>query len=138
MTQSSIQFASATAAIAGPAAIERVDALALLFHPKVINGSYVLSSGGGTYDGTYPPAAFAVRKHFFGSTVPSDGTLTLTTIGGRSSNLDLPFYFVHNGDQSAGLFVGIGWTGQWSSTISARLRQFAFSDGGDAAARWNS
>jgi alpha-galactosidase len=100
-------------------AIERVDALDTSFTSKVLNGSYVLSSGGGIYDGTYPPEAFAIRKHSFSPAVPSDGTVTLTAQGGRSSNKDLPFYFVHNDDHSAGIFVGIGWTGQWSSSVSA-------------------
>jgi alpha-galactosidase len=99
--------------------IERVDALDTSFDQRVLNGSYVLSSGGGTYDGTYPPEAFAIRKHSFSPSIPSEGVVTLTTQGGRSSNRDLPFYFVHSDDNSAGIFVGIGWTGQWSSTISA-------------------
>lgn len=99
--------------------ITHVDALDASFDQRVLNGSYVLSSGGGVYDGTYPPAAFAIREHAFSPVVPSDGSVVLTTDGGRSSNRDLPFYLVHNEDHSAGIFVGIGWTGQWSSTISS-------------------
>jgi alpha-galactosidase len=99
--------------------IESVNALEMLFKPGVLDGSYVLSSGGGTYDGTYPPEAFAIRKHFISPSLPSDGVVSLTTQGGRSSNRDLPFYFIHNNAHSAGIFVGIGWTGQWNSSVSA-------------------
>jgi alpha-galactosidase len=99
--------------------IESVNAMHTLFKPDVLDSSYVLSSGGGTYDGTYPPEAFAIRKHFISPALPSDGVVTLTTQGGRSSNRDLPFYFVHNDAHSSGIFIGIGWTGQWSSSISA-------------------
>jgi alpha-galactosidase len=101
------------------AVIQNVNALDVDFAADAIQGSYVVSSGGGGYDGTYPPEAFAIRKHFFDPTLPSDAVVTLTTEGGRSSNRDLPFYFVHNDEAQAGIFVAIGWTGQWISTISA-------------------
>ncbi len=99
--------------------IQDIHALDIAFAEDAIAHSYVLSSGGGGYDGTYPPEAFAIRKHFFDPTLPSDGVVTLTTEGGRSSNRDLPFYFVQNDEGNAGIFVAVGWSGQWVSTISA-------------------
>jgi hypothetical protein len=105
-----------------------VNALDLAFSGSTIQGTYVLSSGGGIIDGTYPPEAFAIRKHFFNPTLPSWGAVTLTTEGGRSSNRDLPFYFVQNDEQGAGIFLAIGWSGQWTSTIAANY-------GADAQAR---
>jgi hypothetical protein len=61
--------------------IGKVNALAASFDQRVLNGSYVLSSGGGVYDGTYPPEAFAVRKHWFSPVMPSDEAVTLGTEG---------------------------------------------------------
>ena len=101
------------------APIQNINALDVAFAASTIEGTSVLSSGGGGYDGTYPPEAFAIRRRFFDPTLPSDGVVILTTEGGRSSNRDLPFYFVHNDEAKAGIFVAIGWSGQWVSTISA-------------------
>ena len=101
------------------AVIQKVNALALAFGPKTLKNSYLVSSGGGLYGGTYPPEAFAIKKHYFAPTVPSDCAILLTTAGGRPANRDLPFYFIHSDEESSGIFVGIGWTGQWSSNIEA-------------------
>jgi alpha-galactosidase len=95
-----------------------VNALDLKFGKKALIGAQVVSSGGGLYDTTYPPEAYAIRKHWIGPMTPLDGQITLTTEGGRSSNRDLPFFFVQNDRESEGIFVAIGWTGQWSSTIA--------------------
>jgi len=45
------------------------------------------------------------------------GIATLSAAGGRSSNKDLPFFVVHGVQPDAGLFVGIGWSGQWQAAI---------------------
>jgi alpha-galactosidase len=47
------------------------------------------------------------------------GSATLSAAGGRSSNRDLPFFLVHNDQESNGLFVGIGWSGQWQARLDA-------------------
>lgn len=101
------------------ATISSLNTMDVSFAANVISGSYVVSSGGGGFDGTYPPQAFAIRRHYFNPTLPSDGAVTLTTDSGRSSNVDLPFYFIHNDEARAGIFVGMGWTGQWIATIDA-------------------
>lgn len=100
------------------AIIQDVLALNLAFGPAALHGSHIVSSGGGTAKSTYPPASFKIAEHYLGASVPADGGISLTTRGGRSSDLDLPFYFIHNDDRSAGLFVAIGWTGQWQSSAS--------------------
>jgi len=47
------------------------------------------------------------------------GSATLSAAGGRSSNRDLPFFLVHNDQESDGLFVGVGWSGQWQAHLEA-------------------
>src|ERR1700722_4447958 len=44
--------------------IESVNAMHTLFKPDVLDSSYVLSSGGGTYVGKYPTVVFSYYKHF--------------------------------------------------------------------------
>ena len=41
--------------------------------------------------------------------------ITMAAVGGRSSVKDLPFFQVHHGSAQSGLFVGIGWSGQWQA-----------------------
>jgi alpha-galactosidase len=43
------------------------------------------------------------------------GKMTLSAAGGRSSNRDLPFFIIHDDASAAGLFAGIGWSGQWQA-----------------------
>ena len=43
------------------------------------------------------------------------GKATLSAAGGRSSNRDLPFFIIHDEVSAGGLFVGIGWSGQWQA-----------------------
>lgn len=101
--------------------IHDIHTLDLGFGHEALHGSYVVSSGGGMAESVYPPKTFNIAEHIFGAGVPVDGGVLLTTRGGRSSNLDLPFYFVQNDQRSAGLFVAIGWTGQWASDIQANF-----------------
>ena len=102
-------------------ALGHVNALDLKFQKKALIGAHVVSSGGGLPDSTYPPEAFAIHNHWIGPMTPLDGEITLTTEGGRSSNKDLPFYFVQNDPEREGIFIAIGWSGQWSSTISGNF-----------------
>lgn len=51
------------------------------------------------------------------------GSAVLSAAGGRSSNRDLPFFLVHDDRESTGLFIGVGWSGQWEARLA----------GGDAA-----
>jgi alpha-galactosidase len=45
------------------------------------------------------------------------GVIDLRSEGGVSSNRDLPFLLVHAEQPEEGLFVGIGWSGQWQAKI---------------------
>ena len=38
--------------------------------------------------------------------------------GGRSSTKELPFFLVHDDQGRRGLFVGIGWSGQWQADLT--------------------
>ncbi len=43
-------------------------------------------------------------------------SIELAPVGGRSSNGAFPFYYLDRGN-GRGLFVAIGWTGQWTASI---------------------
>jgi alpha-galactosidase len=43
------------------------------------------------------------------------GTNTLAAAGGRSSNKDLPFFLLCDDTRANGIFVGVGWSGQWQA-----------------------
>lgn len=95
-----------------------INALDLSFGRDVLPGVSVVSSGGGLADPVYPPATFAIQRRYIGPMTPTNGRVTLTTAGGRSSNRDLPFYFVENQEKDSGIFIGFGWSGQWRATVA--------------------
>ena len=43
------------------------------------------------------------------------GDVQLSGNGGRSSDKDLPFFVVHAEQPDEGLFIGVGWSGQWQA-----------------------
>jgi alpha-galactosidase len=92
-------------------------ALDLAFDAPVLNGTSVISSGGGLADGFLPPRSFALREQRLAPTVPGMGMVCLAAEGGRSSNKDLPFFFLHNEVLHEGLFVAFGWSGQWEALV---------------------
>ena len=47
--------------------------------------------------------------------VPSGQTVAFAPVGGRSSNGTFPFFNVQSG--AGGIFVAIGWTGQWAASV---------------------
>jgi alpha-galactosidase len=49
------------------------------------------------------------------SDLPVDHTVALAPVGGRPSNCTFPIFDISRG--SRGLFVAIGWTGQWAATL---------------------
>lgn len=99
------------------APVSHIHSLDLSLGNPIVNGSCVISSGGGMADGFLPPRTFALRRNCFAPTVPDDGLIELTTDGGRSSNRDLPFFFIQNNAQQAGMFVAFGWSGQWDALV---------------------
>jgi alpha-galactosidase len=63
---------------------------------------------------------FLVREGFWLSEsdlvpVPPETPVSLSAVRGRSSVKDLPFFQLHNRAATRGLFVGIGWSGQWQA-----------------------
>jgi hypothetical protein len=93
--------------------LSAVNVMDLSFGSDIMNGVSVLSSGGGTADAYYPPRNFALTRTYLGPMTPLRASLTLTTDWGYSSHTNLSFFFLENASNSAGLFVAIGWTGQW-------------------------
>ena len=77
-------------------ALGPIRALDLTFAEDVLSGVSIVSSGGGLAQAVYPPETFAIRRQYLGPMTPVNGRINLTTVGGRSSNKDLPFFFVEN------------------------------------------
>jgi alpha-galactosidase len=79
----------------------------------------VTSCGGGEADRNFPPGPTCdftlTRTALEGQTQ----SVSLSADRGRSSRLALPFFYLQNQAQDAGLFVGLGWSGQWRAAISA-------------------
>jgi len=98
--------------------ISGIQALDLSLDVPASDDLCVVSGGGGRADGFLPPRNFAMRKNCFAPTAPTGGIVQLGTEGGRSSDKDLPFFFVQNETMRDGLFVAFGWSGQWEVFIS--------------------
>jgi len=100
-------------------ALGPINALDLSFGEDVLHGLSLVSSGGGAADPVFPPKDFALARTFFAPMVPLNAQFWLTAEEGNSSRINLPFFFVENQDKSAGIYVGIGWTGNWRASIQA-------------------
>ncbi|MDR3718539.1 MAG: hypothetical protein P4K98_07030 [Bryobacteraceae bacterium] len=94
------------------AVLEDICALDVWFARQDAAATAVISSGGGMDDSKFPPRQYAIQRHELAS-----AEVMLKTEGGRSSNLDLPFFFVQNDRAHEGLFVAIGWSGNWSASV---------------------
>lgn len=99
-------------------AISALHALNISFSENDPEHMYVVSCGGGLADCYLPPRTFAIRRHSLAPMRIESAFVELTTDGGRSSNKDLPFFFVQNDARRAGLFVAHGWSGQWGARVS--------------------
>jgi alpha-galactosidase len=69
------------------------------------------SSGGLT--GPFPPSNEG--PGFFVSQSNLLSAPSMSAVGGRSSVKDLPFFLLHNDADRRGLFLGVGWSGQWQA-----------------------
>ncbi len=76
---------------------------------NVNQAKLVHSNGGLTGPFTGELAAFLVTDAELKS------PLALSAAGGRSSNKDLPFFVLHDEAAGGGIFVGVGWSGQWQA-----------------------
>ncbi|MGA2330037.1 MAG: alpha-galactosidase [Bryobacteraceae bacterium] len=104
-------------------ALADLNAIDLSFGAKSVEGLSVVSSSGGMVDSLYPPDVFAIRRRYFAPMTPVSGQVLLTTIGGRSSDKDMPFFFLESAAHKEGMFVAVGWSGQWIIRIVADLRR---------------
>ena len=98
-------------------ALGPIQAMNLIFGGETVPGVSVISSGGGMAESSYPPAQFAIERRY-----PRPEVI-LTTAGGRSSNKDLPFFFVANEKLGQGLFLAMGWSGQWTVAVRTSNNQ---------------
>jgi len=96
-------------------AISRLKALDLSFDGAVGEGSCVISSTGGFQDSCLPPRAFNIRRSWLQPSSCWMSVVDLSSDGGRSSDKDMPMFLVHNEVQQAGVYVALGWSGQWQA-----------------------
>ncbi|MHC4401559.1 MAG: alpha-galactosidase [Planctomycetota bacterium] len=99
--------------------LENVNALDVSFRGQTVEGSSVVSCGGGGADSRFPPKDYALARNALRST----NRLTLSSEGGYPSNSSMPFFFIENETARAGIYVAIGWTGNWNATIEADSSQ---------------
>lgn len=90
------------------------DVMALDLRTTAADGRLrLLHSSGGLIGGMDDPdLGFALSNTRLGSA-------TLAGAGGRSSNKDLPFFLLHDETARTGLYIGVGWSGQWQADIGA-------------------
>ena len=82
---------------------------------------------GGRWESTYPVEAFAPRERLvhprhlpdrnFQRGAPGFGTESFGSIGGRSSDGDMPYFLLADPDGDGGLWVAVGWSGGWQATV---------------------
>src|SRR5574340_776503 len=102
--------------------VKSVDALDLTFG-GVLKGLSIVSSGGGQRDEAYPPASYVLQRRYFAHHQALNrpgrpgSPMLLSAEGGRSANGRLPFFFIDHPGLQAGVFVAIGWTGQWTARM---------------------
>ena len=90
----------------------------LIFAPlQEVGAPKVHTIGGGVTHFSYPPLAYRLQEwHLLGPTQMSIDSGP----SGRSSNKDLPFFFIEDGDSSSGIFGGVEWSGLWHIGFSRR------------------
>lgn len=74
----------------------------------------LIKSRGGLSGERGPDLAFTIERCVLND---QPGPVTMTVNGGRSSNGDLPLFQVHDAASDSGIFVGIGWSGQWEAQV---------------------
>ena len=102
-----------------------VNAMDLTFEGDLVKSVSVVSCGGGGAEAVFPPKDFAVMRTLLGPAIPSKEEVTLSGDRGLPSATNLPLFFLENEAKAAGVYVSIGWTGNWKVTIRANLRDNA-------------
>lgn len=87
---------------------------ALDLHATPPGGHFEVQSSSGGLDGSLTEG----RLGFELSTV-ADRNVTLSGAGGRSSDNSLPFFLIRAPAANQGIYVGVGWSGQWQADITS-------------------
>ena len=67
---------------------------------------------GGLDDANFPPVSWSLwSKSILTEGLPSPWTAR--SVNGRSSNQDLPFFVLENAARTGGVYLGLGWSGDW-------------------------
>lgn len=102
-----------------------VNALDLTFGDNLAKRVSVVWSGGGGADRTFPPKDFRLTRTSLGTEGPSKDHITLAARNGLPSSVNLPLFFIEDEKKAAGIFVGIGWAGDWKATVRTDSRDNA-------------
>ena len=102
--------------------LEGLDSLSIMSNARGMQPELIKCRGGLT-GVRGPDVGFTVQR------IPLNDApkpVTLTVSGGRSSNGDLPLFQVHDPVHEAGIYVAIGWSGQWFAEVGADGRSGRF------------
>ena len=77
--------------------------------------------GGGVTHSFFPPLAYRLQEwQLLGPSRRPPDTRIDSGPSGRSSNKDLPFFYIEDGDGTSGLYGGIEWSGLWHVGFARR------------------
>ena len=77
-------------------------------HAPVLHGSR-----GGLNEANFPPVSWTQWSRSVVTERLPDLMWRASSLGGRSSNSDLPFFVLETADLAGGWFLGMGWSGDW-------------------------
>ena len=93
-------------------------------HAPVLHGTR-----GGLDHANFPPESWTQWDR----TVVTEGmpwfTFRANSSGGRSSNRDLPFFVLEETNRQGGVFIGIGWSGDWHLEMKRTKEEVLISGG---------
>lgn len=93
-------------------------------HAPVLHGSR-----GGLDDANFPPESWTQwNRSIVTEGLPHPG-IQASSAGGRSSNRDLPFFILEDTDRKGGLFLGLGWSGDWHLHMSRETERVSIQAG---------
>ncbi len=91
--------------------LTEVSALDLQVRPP--DGKFEVLSSSGGLDGSVTQGALGFELSHV-----TNQNVALSAFGGRSSNHSLPFFVIRAPQASEGIYVGVGWSGQWQGSIA--------------------
>ena len=86
---------------------------ALDLHAQPPQGQFQVLSSSGGLDGSLTQGELG-----FELAEQANSNVTLNGRGGRSSDHSLPFFLVRSPQSNQGVYVGVGWSGEWRGDIS--------------------